>query len=552
MTLPENVYKALEDIVGARNISDDSAVLDSYRYSLAHTAIHLGPYFDTFTPKGAAVLLPGSTEEVQAIVRLCNRHRIRFKASSTFWSAQGYPSEDNTIQLDMRRMDRILDIDEKNMFAVIEPGVIGATLQAEAMKVGLNTHIPGSGCSCSTLASATSYFGSGPSNLFGGWHYENLLGVEWVMPTGDLFRIGSLGSGCGWFCGEGPGPSMKGVARGFIGAKGSMGVFTKCAIKLFAWPGQESLPVEGIIPAYKVSLPDRFRAYTVAFPSWKAWADAVYAIWDTGIGYLAHRQYNMFGRDLKYAMVKILADPTKTLGDLEELLEDPEVQEVTEASKRDFQIVLAGMTQRDIDWQEKAFDEILAQTGGWKVEAMSEPDIRDWTLLYLIRLGHKNLNLVFGGSYDGCFGLLGSADYGALRVEEAGQFKKEWEKEGATVAGGGDCMMGPIGGQGGGGTCLWENFTCFDPYDRESVEGTSELFDAATRMGLERGWGVGMEKWNAQNRGPDGYTTPKEERDRIHLSSPQPSVFRYQHKVREALNPNDLGDAYYETLDADS
>jgi hypothetical protein len=348
MTLPKNVYKALEDIVGAKNISDDPALLDSYRYSLAHTAIHLGPYYDTFTPRGAAVLLPGSTEEVQAIVRLCNEHKIKFKASSTFWSAQGYPSEDNTLQLDMRRMDRILEIDEKNMFAVIEPGVIGATLQAEAMKVGLNTHIPGSGCSCSTLASATSYFGSGPGNLYGGWYYDNLLGVEWVMPTGDLFRIGSLGSGCGWFCGEGPGPSMKGVARGFLGAKGAMGVFTKCAIKLFAWPGPASLPVEGIVPAYRVSLPDRFRAYTVAFPSWKAWADAAYMIWDTGIGYLAHRQFNMFGRDLKHAMVEILTDPTKTLGDLEELLEDPEVQRVTETSTRDFQIVLAGMTPWDI------------------------------------------------------------------------------------------------------------------------------------------------------------------------------------------------------------
>ena len=549
MTLPKNVYKALEDIVGTANMSDDPAVLDSYRYSLAHTAIHLGPYFDTFTPRGAAVLLPGSTEEVQAIVKLCNKYKIKFKASSTFWSAQGYPSEDNTIQLDMRRMDRVLEIDGKNMFAVIEPGVIGATLQAEAMKVGLNTHIPGSGCSCSPLASATSYFGSGPSNLYGGWYYDNLLGLEWVMPTGGILRTGSLGSGCGWFCGEGPGPSMKGVARGFLGAKGAMGVFTKCAIKLFAWPGPETLPVEGIVPAYKTSLPDNFKAYTVAFPSWRAWADAAYMIWDTGIGYLAHRQYTMFGRDLKYAMVKILTDPTKTLGDLEEILKDPEVQRVTEDSKRDFQIILAGMTPRDMEWQEKAFDEILARTGGWKVEAMNEPEVNEWMMLYLIRLGHKNLNLVFSGGYDGCFGLLGAADYGTSHAEEAAQFKKEWEKRGAIVEAGGDCMMGPIGGQGGGGTCLWENFTCFDPHDKASVEGTLEFFDACTELGLERGWGVGMEKWNAQNRGPDGRTTPKEERDRIHLSAPQPSVFRYQHKVREAFNPNDLGDAYYETLE---
>jgi len=549
MTLPKNVYKALEDIVGTAHISDDPAVLDSYRYSLAHTAIHLGPFYNTFTPRGAAVLMPGSTEEVQAIVKLCNKYKIKFKASSTFWSAQGYPSEEDTIQLDMRRMDRILEIDEKNMYAVVEPGVISATLQAEVMKVGLNTHIAGSGCSCSVLASATSYFGSGPSNLYGGWYYDNLLGMEWVMPTGEIFRTGSLGSDCGWFCGEGPGPSMKGVARGFLGAKGSMGVFTKCAIKLIAWPGPESLPVEGTIPAYRAKLPDNFKAYTVAFPSWKAWADAAYAIWDTGIGYLAHRQFNMFGRDLKFAMVKILTDPAKTLEDLEELLEDPEVQEVTEQSKRDFQIVLVGITPRDMAWQEKALDEILARTGGWKVEAMNAPEIHDWALLYLLRLGHKNLNLVFGGSYDGCFGLVGAADFGTSHAEEAGQFKKEWEQRGAIVEAGGDCSMGPIGGQGGGGTCLWENFTCFDPHDRFSTEGTLEFFDAATEYGIKRGWGVGMEKWNSVARGSDGKTTPKEERDKMHLAAPQPNVFRYQYKVRESLNPNNLGDEYFETLE---
>jgi hypothetical protein len=35
----------------------------------------------------------------------------------------------------------------------------------------------------------------------------------------------------------------------------------------------------------------------------------------------------------------------------------------------------------------------------------------------------------------------------------------------------------------------------------------------------------------------------------MHLAHPQPAIFRYQHKVREAFNPNDLGDAYYETLE---
>ena len=72
MALSRRVYQALEDIVGGENISEDPAILDSYRYPLTHTSIHLGPFFDTFTPRGEAVLLPGSIEEVQAIIRICN------------------------------------------------------------------------------------------------------------------------------------------------------------------------------------------------------------------------------------------------------------------------------------------------------------------------------------------------------------------------------------------------------------------------------------------------------------------------------------------------
>ena len=105
-------------------------------------------------------MLPASTEEVQEIVKVCNKYKIKFKASSTFWGGMGYPSHEDAIQLDMRRMNHILEIDKKNLFAVVEPYVIGATLQAEAMKVGLNTHIIGAGGSCSPLASATSFCGS--------------------------------------------------------------------------------------------------------------------------------------------------------------------------------------------------------------------------------------------------------------------------------------------------------------------------------------------------------------------------------------------------------
>ena len=57
-----------------------------------------------------------------------------------------------------------------------------------------------------------------------------------------------------------------------------------------------------------------------------------------------------------------------------------------------------------------------------------------------------------------------------------------------------------------------------------------------------------MERWNAVARGADGRETPKEERERMLMSSPQPDVFRYQQKIKETFDPNDLGDAYYMTL----
>jgi FAD/FMN-containing dehydrogenase len=551
MSLHDKQYTELEAIVGKRNLSRDPAVLDGYRYNLSHTAIHLGPHFDVRTPRGIAVALPGNTEEVQEIVRWCNLNKIKYKPSSTFWSAQGYPNEDGVLVLDMRRMDRILEIDPKNMIAVVEPGVIGATLQAETMKVGLNCHIQGSGCSCSILAGATAWLGSGPGNLYGGWQYENLLGAEWILPTGEILRTGSL---CldetEWFSGEGPGPSMRGVMRGMFGTKGSLGIFTKCAVKLHAWPGPAQLPAFGQAPAYTTKLPGNFRAYTLAFPDWEAWADTAHMLWDNGIGYLAHRQFNFLGRDLKYAMIQILTDPTKTISDLEELLKDPEIKEANDSMKIDFQIVLVGMTQRDFDWQNETLKEILSLTGGWIAECMESEHIQNYTLLYLIRLGHKALNLVYGGGYDGNFGMINSIDFGSQRAEEAGRFKKEWEDKGMIVAGGGDCMMGPIGGQGGGGTGLWENFTCFDSADRESTEGALAFFDASFEYTKSKGWsGCGFEKLNALARGYDGYETPRETRDAGHRNSPISDVFRFQAKVYSAVNPNDMGDSYYERLE---
>jgi hypothetical protein len=550
MALSKEQYQEFEAIVGADNISDDPAMLDTYITPMCQSQHHMGPAYDTFTPRGLAVLMPGSTEEVQAIVRLCNRFKIKFKAASTFWTSRANISDDEAITLDMKRMERILQIDEKNQYAVIEPYVTGATLQAEAMKVGLNTTIIGAGSSCSPLASACANGGPSPFALYGGLTRENLLSFEWVMPDGEILRSGSLGSGLGWFCDDGPGPGLRALIMAGSGSMGAMGVFTKCAIKLFPWPGPPELPSEGIIPAYKAVLPPNIVGHTLAWKSWEAYANGLYRIWDSDIsGYYSHRQYTMFGRDLKAAMIKILTDPHKTLNDLEDLLKDPELQRKNEEMKRDFQIVLAGMTPRDIAWQEKVLDKILAETGGWKASMMEEPDIKNWSLLFLLRLGHKNLNFVFAGGYEGAFGIGGVPDYSCPKVEIAAEFKRKWELEhDSFVPAGGDCMMGAMGGIGGGGLTAWENFTHFDSHDRESVTTTHEYFELSSKFGIKNGLGA-MERMYSISRHDNGLALTKEEQEKKLSASTQPLVYQYQWKIREILNPNHLGDAYYLTLE---
>jgi len=550
MALAKEIYEQFEAVVGPDYITDDPAVLDTYVTPMAQSQHHMGPAYNTFTPRGQAVLLPAKTEEVQAIVRLCNKYKIKYKAASTFWTSRANISDDYAITLDMRRMDRILEINRKDQYAVIEPYVIGSTLQAEAMKVGLNTTIIGAGSSCSPLASACANGGPSPFALYGGLLRENLLAFEWVMPTGEILRSGSQGQGLGWFCDDGPGPGMRGLIMAGQGSMGALGVFTKCAIKLFPWPGPPDFPTEGITPAYRSVLPPNIQGHTVCWSSWEGYANGLYRIWDSGIsGYYSHRQYTMFGRDLKAAMIKILTDPNGTLNDLESLLKDPDLNRQNEEMKRDFQIVLAGMTNRDIAWQEKVLDKILAETGGCKASLLEQPEIRDWSLLFLLRLGHKNLNFVFAGGYEGAFGIGGVPDFSCPKVEMAAEFKKKWEQSHTCfVAAGGDCMMGGMGGIGGGGTTAWENFTHFDSHDKESVEVTHEYFELSSEYGRKTGLGA-MERMYAISRHDNGYGLSKEEQEAKLAGSPQPLPYEYQWMIREFLDPNHLGDAYYVTME---
>jgi len=114
------------------------------------------------------------------------------------------PSGPGVIKLDLRRMNRILEINEQNMYAVVEPYVTGAQLQAELMKKGLHCNLTGAGGQCSALSLAA-HENIGHLGQTTSCGERNQLALEWVTPEGDIVQFGSMGSVGEWFCGDGRG-----------------------------------------------------------------------------------------------------------------------------------------------------------------------------------------------------------------------------------------------------------------------------------------------------------------------------------------------------------
>ncbi|WP_458011077.1 FAD-binding oxidoreductase [Candidatus Solincola sp.] len=347
------VYRELVEAVGEENVSREPAVLDGYAFQ---------PTFNDelglWVPRPEAVVLPGCTEEVQEVVRICNRHGLRFKAFSTGWGAWAGPSGGGVVQVDLRRMDRVLDIDEKNMIAVVQPYACGGQVRAEAMKRGLNVHMISAGAGVSPLASACAAFGPGTD---GTYSPRNLLGVEWVLPDGEVLRLGTLGSGCGWFCGDGPGPSLRGIMRGKAGALSGNGIFTACALKLFPWPGPPQPRPRGLFFDLEMEMPPGLRLYYLVFPDYRSFGEAFYDLAQEGVDY-----------NMQKAAVGVV--PLILFPHLGRLLEGRSgIRDALQALRHGIILVIAAESVEEMKFKEGVARAVTGRYGGIALDLGSTP-----------------------------------------------------------------------------------------------------------------------------------------------------------------------------------
>ena len=174
-----------------------------------------------------AVLLPNSTEQVQAIIRICHRERMPFVArgSGTGLSGGALPVE-NGIVISLARMNRILEVDFPNARVVVEPGVINLDVTGRvSMQDYFYAPDPSSQSICSIGGNVAENSG-GAHCLKYGFTTTHVLGLEVVLPDGSLVHFGGKTL-------DTPGYDLAGV---FVGSEGTLGVATKVILRIVKRP----------------------------------------------------------------------------------------------------------------------------------------------------------------------------------------------------------------------------------------------------------------------------------------------------------------------------
>src|SRR4029079_14105291 len=130
--------------------------------------------------------------EIASIVRLCNVHRVPIVVggAGTGYTGGAVPTRGGIV-LSMERLNRILEIDEVNRLAVVEPNVITGELQRAVEQVGLFYPPEPASLATSSIGGNVAECAGGPRAFKYGTTKRYVLALEAVLPTGEIVNTGS-------------------------------------------------------------------------------------------------------------------------------------------------------------------------------------------------------------------------------------------------------------------------------------------------------------------------------------------------------------------------
>ncbi|MCC7031707.1 MAG: FAD-binding protein [Acidobacteria bacterium] len=174
------------------------------------------------------VLVPGAVEEIAAIARLCSAHRIPLvvRGAGTGYTGGAVPVRGGVL-LSMERFDRILDIDEENLLAVVQPNVLTHELQDAVEARGLFYPPDPASLKKSALGGNVAECAGGPRAVKYGTTRRYVMALQAVLPTGEVIRTGSK--------------AVKNVVgydltQLLVGSEGTLAILTEITLRLVPKP----------------------------------------------------------------------------------------------------------------------------------------------------------------------------------------------------------------------------------------------------------------------------------------------------------------------------
>ena len=216
---PQEIISELQAIVGPAYVLDSPEDKATYSYD-GTCGIESG------TPM--AIVQPGSTDEVSAIVTLAHREGLVIVARGSGTGLSGGSTAiEGCLIVQLNRMNRILEVDAINLTATVEPGVITADLDAEAAKHGLFYPPDPGSMKISTMGGNVAENSGGLRCFKYGVTEDYLMGLEVVLSDGRVLWTG--------------GKTKKDVAgynlkKLFASSEGTLGIMTKILVRLIPRP----------------------------------------------------------------------------------------------------------------------------------------------------------------------------------------------------------------------------------------------------------------------------------------------------------------------------
>jgi glycolate oxidase len=211
--LSRQLIDRLRSIVGGENLLHDPDQLLVYECD--------GYVVEKRVPD--VVVFPTTTEQVVAVVKLCNELNVPFVPRGAGTSlAGGCLPVGGGVMIALTKMKRILEINIRDRYAVVEPGLVNLHLTQQLKGTGYHYAPDPSSQGACTIGGNFATNSGGPHTLKYGVTVNHILGVELVLPDGSLVQLGGPTE-------DTPGYDLTGL---FVGSEGTLGICTKITVRL--------------------------------------------------------------------------------------------------------------------------------------------------------------------------------------------------------------------------------------------------------------------------------------------------------------------------------